>query len=102
MIDYLYTVYFNNRKIGVFGGSTKSFLKILGSINLKLNNISHIYLGQKLYGTDVFDKILEKKGTEAPSNSANFQDERGVFLIHNQFIDPKDKLVPTAFIDDEL
>ena len=48
------------------------------------------------------DKILEKKGTEAPSNSANFQDERGVFLIHNQFIDPKDKLVPTAFIDDEL
>ena len=95
MIDYLYTVYFNNRKIGVFGGSTKSFLKILGSINLKLNNISHFYF-------DVFDKILEKKGTEAPSNSANFQDERGVFLIHNQFIDPKDKLVPTAFIDDEL
>ena len=76
MIDYLYTVYFNNRKIGVFGGSTKSFLKILGSINLKLNNISHFYFGQKLYGTDVFDKILEKKGT--------------------------DKLVPTAFIDDEL
>ena len=62
----------------------------------------HFYFGQKLYGTDVFDKILEKKGTEAPSNSANFQDERGVFLIHNQFIDPKDKLVPTAFIDDEL
>ena len=44
MIDYLYTVYFNNRKIGVFGGSTKSFLKILGSINLKLNNISHFYV----------------------------------------------------------
>ena len=102
MVDYLYTVYFNNRKIGVFGGSTKSFLKILGSINLKLNNISHFYFGEKLYATDVYDKILAKKGTKALSTSDNFRDERGVFLVHNNFIDPKDKLIPNAFIDDEL
>ena len=102
MIEYLYTVYFNNRKIGVFDGSTKCFLKILASIKLEVNNVAHFYFGQQLYGTDVFNTILAKKGTEAPRNSEQFQDERGLFLVFNHVFDPKDKLVPNIFIKDEL
>jgi hypothetical protein len=102
MIRFLYTVYLDRRKIGVFKGSCNEFLSILTSVNLNLNNVSQIYFGQKLCDTEVFNKILSKKGIQLSARSEKSIDERGIFLTHEDCVDPKDRLMPQAFIEDDL
>ncbi len=102
MIKFLYTVYLDDRKIGVFKGSCNEFLSILTSANLNLNNVSQIYFGQKLCDTEVFNKILSKKGIQLSARSEKSIDERGIFLTHEDCVDPKDRLMPQAFIEDDL
>ncbi len=101
MIKFLYTVYLDRRKIGVFKGSCNEFLSILTSVNLNLNNVSQIYFGKKLSDTEVFNKILSKKGIQLSTGLENI-DERGIFLTYKDCIDPKDRTMPQAFIEDEL
>ena len=102
MIRFLYTVYLDRRKIGVFKGSCNEFLSILTSVNLNLNNVSQIYSGQKLSDTEVFSKILSKKGIQLSAGSEKSIDERGIFLTYEDCVDPKDRLMPQAFIEDDL
>ena len=102
MIKFLYTVYLDDRKIGVFKGSCNEFLSILTSVNLNLSNVSQIYFGQKLCDTEVFNKILSKKGIQLSARSEKSIDERGIFLTNEDCVDPKDRLVPQAFIEDDL
>ena len=103
MIRFFYTVYLDCRKIGVFKGSCNEFLSILNSINLNLNNVSQIYFGQKLCDTEVFNKILSKKGIQLSARpEKSIMDERGIFLTHEDCVDPKDRLMPQVFIEDDL
>jgi|ETNmetMinimDraft_17_1059902.scaffolds.fasta_scaffold119458_2 hypothetical protein len=103
MIKFLYTVYLDDRKIGVFKGSCNEFLSILTSVNLNLNNVSQIYFGQKLCDTEVFNKILSKKGIQLSARpEKSIMDERGIFLTHEDCVDPKDRLMPQVFIEDDL
>ena len=68
-----------------------------------MNNVSQIYFGQKLCDTEVFNKILSKKGIQLSARpEKSIMDERGIFLTHEDCVDPKDRLMPQVFIEDDL
>jgi len=55
-----------------------------------------------LCDTEVFNKILSKKGIQLSARSEKSTDDRGIFLTYEDCVDPKDRLMPQAFIEDDL